>query len=696
MKKSPYRNEAIVTMLAGIALLLFFIFRSLGFAQEPIGPVTRVTTNELQGISNQLPAVSVVSMSVVGQQSGALYYYWVVAKYGMNVVTQDQPAGNAPQSAPALITNAPSPLSGANYVRVCWNPVPNASGYDVLRTATNLLPNGAANIGVALNTAGNCVNDQGGALQSYTLTTYDPAKNPLSLKWGRMDMPKITPPPQAAPPGQCRLFVNRTTNSYDAVDDTGASCFPTGGGAAVCTDLTQVTNLYVNFNTGNDTTGTGTSGNPWKTIQKAIDAGVPGIVCGRYVIHLQAATTYVGAVRLDGRIFAGGGGFADDQTGWPIVDNLPVPNNFSWVEIYGNPDETSKYIIQQHSSDTVSGVPVAVAGGNLTLTGVTIRLGSFGVHSTLGSFVNLASVKFENNYVGFMGTERSIIHIDNTWFVDGLGNESVLITNNNVGGVPFTGTDGWEMADKSLLTDFLSDGNNTNSGAIIRYTKGTGTVSIGCGEFKDAYMYFRGLVHCDTSGLVALSSNLIIYDYEFDGLVPGTGTAISLRDSQMPGEVVGSTYTVTNALRAVSMYGASFISPYPNIVSATTNFLGAGGDTQPVNVRSRDTFMSVANLIHTVTFSATPAFDMNTNGAIKKITLTADVTSSTITNPRPGEEVTFQICQDAGGAHSFAWPANVLGADAIGVVASKCNVQRFMWDTAASKWYAISAMVKDQ
>lgn len=537
--------------------------------------------------------------------------------------------------------------------------------------------------------------DAGGYASIYVNCTLSPLKvvaydQNLVLQWSEDGVAYPTCiQPQACPAGEFMIELLPDGKTFD--------CAAPPAPSSICTDLTQVTNLYVNYNTGNDTTGDGTSGLPWKTIQKAIDAGIPGIVCGRYIIHLQVATTYVGAVRLDGRIFAGGGGFADDALGYPIVNTTPTPNEYSWVEILGNTTNSSTYIIQEHAADTVGGYVITVAGGNLTLKGVTVRLGAFGVHATKGAFVNLAAVKFENNSVGVMGTEQSVIHIDNNVTVDDGGTENVLVTNNNVAAAPYTGVDAIEIADGSFLTDFLSDGNNTDTGAIIHYDKGTGTLSIACIEMKYASMYFRGTINCEVSGITALSSNLAVQTYNFDGLAPNTGTALSLRDSIMSGQVFGGgLYTITNASVAVRLQGAASVSPYPNIVSATTSFIAEGGDTIPPNMRSRDTFMSTAHLIDTVTFSATPAFNMNTNGSIKKITLTGDVTSSTITNQRPGESVTFVICQDGTGGHTFAWPANVRGEEAIGATLSTCSTQQFTYDQGATAWLAVAPMVKNQ
>lgn len=60
----------------------------------------------------------------------------------------------------------------------------------------------------------------------------------------------------------------------------------------------------------------------------------------------------------------------------------------------------------------------------------------------------------------------------------------------------------------------------------------------------------------------------------------------------------------------------------------------------------------------TVTFSATPTFDASAyNGW--KITLTGDVTSSTLSNELPGREIAWTIIQDPTGGHAFAWPPEV-------------------------------------
>jgi hypothetical protein len=82
-----------------------------------------------------------------------------------------------------------------------------------------------------------------------------------------------------------------------------------------------------------------------------------------------------------------------------------------------------------------------------------------------------------------------------------------------------------------------------------------------------------------------------------------------------------------------------------------------------------------------VAFSATPVFDLAAAPA-QSMTLTGDVTASTIANPGDGQTVSFLICQDATGGHSFTWPANVQGGMLVGMTAGKCSAQTFVSDGA--------------
>jgi hypothetical protein len=88
-----------------------------------------------------------------------------------------------------------------------------------------------------------------------------------------------------------------------------------------------------------------------------------------------------------------------------------------------------------------------------------------------------------------------------------------------------------------------------------------------------------------------------------------------------------------------------------------------------------------------VTFSATPTFNAALASTFK-ITLTGNVTSSTLTGMQSGQLLIFEITQDGTGNHSFVWPTTVLNPDPIDGVAQgagKRFTQLFRWDSTTSK-----------
>lgn len=83
----------------------------------------------------------------------------------------------------------------------------------------------------------------------------------------------------------------------------------------------------------------------------------------------------------------------------------------------------------------------------------------------------------------------------------------------------------------------------------------------------------------------------------------------------------------------------------------------------------------------TVTFSATPTFTCTTGANITfLLTLTGDVTSSTLAGCSAGQHITFRFCQDAGGNHTLVFPTNVYYAADIAAGARQCTTQEFVFD----------------
>lgn len=82
-----------------------------------------------------------------------------------------------------------------------------------------------------------------------------------------------------------------------------------------------------------------------------------------------------------------------------------------------------------------------------------------------------------------------------------------------------------------------------------------------------------------------------------------------------------------------------------------------------------------------VAFSATPNFNAAL-GSTFKITLTGNVTSSTLTGAVAGQIIIFEITEDGTGGRTFAWPTNVKNPQSIDTTAGAKNVQAFIYDGA--------------
>jgi hypothetical protein len=95
-----------------------------------------------------------------------------------------------------------------------------------------------------------------------------------------------------------------------------------------------------------------------------------------------------------------------------------------------------------------------------------------------------------------------------------------------------------------------------------------------------------------------------------------------------------------------------------------------------------------------VGFSATPVFNALLGNTFK-ITLTGNVTSSTLSGAVAGQLIIFEITQDGVGSHTFVWPANVLNPETIGATAGKRYTQTFRWDSTSSKAIPLTGMTEN-
>ena len=90
------------------------------------------------------------------------------------------------------------------------------------------------------------------------------------------------------------------------------------------------------------------------------------------------------------------------------------------------------------------------------------------------------------------------------------------------------------------------------------------------------------------------------------------------------------------------------------------------------------TTLTMLGLYQTVGFSTTPTFTGTGQISIFDITLTGNVTSSTLVAQQG--IIVFIIRQDATGLRTFTWPANVFGGSVIGSAANQITTESFACD----------------
>jgi len=176
--------------------------------------------------------------------------------------------------------------------------------------------------------------------------------------------------------------------------------------------------------------------------------------------------------------------------------------------------------------------------------------------------------------------------------------------------------------------------------------------------------FMAGALGTSTGGTAALF---------FD--VNGTGDLV---DFYSGGSVSGSAYTAGTKEASINATGGYTINGCASgtYVKADGTGCGTPSGTTGENV---------------VSFSSTPTF--STSYAANIITLTGNVTSSTLAAGSAGQPMTITICQNGTGSFTFAWPSNMHGTMTIGSTASKCNSQSFTYSVNQTAWIATSTGV---
>jgi len=200
-----------------------------------------------------------------------------------------------------------------------------------------------------------------------------------------------------------------------------------------------------------------------------------------------------------------------------------------------------------------------------------------------------------------------------------------------------------------------------------------------------AGVYYRVTVRDSSTGQEVLRYTQVSFtgaSFNFDTYAPiNLGTPAPLSGNAVTGNLsvsgnVSATGTVTASNIPASILQQVFDSGTGLTQRTALNCMA--GIKCADNAGTARTDVRLGTLA-TVAFSATPIFDASTASTFK-LTLTGNVTSSTLTNAVAGEPLAFEICQDATGGRTFVPPANVQGWLPIASAASACSLEVFYYD----------------
>jgi hypothetical protein len=199
-------------------------------------------------------------------------------------------------------------------------------------------------------------------------------------------------------------------------------------------------------------------------------------------------------------------------------------------------------------------------------------------------------------------------------------------------------------------------------------------------------IYYRVTVKDSSTGQEVLRYPLVSFTgatFNFDNYAPtNLAQGAPLSGTTVSGNLSGNgnatfTGTVTGSNIPSSIIQQIFSAGIGQTQRTGVNFFS--GITCADNAGTSRTDCRPGTL-NTVTFSATPTFDCSL-GSVQKLTLTGNVTSSSLANCQAGQWVAFEICQDATGGRTFANPAGLNQWSALPIAANACAVQQYSFDS---------------
>lgn len=212
-----------------------------------------------------------------------------------------------------------------------------------------------------------------------------------------------------------------------------------------------------------------------------------------------------------------------------------------------------------------------------------------------------------------------------------------------------------------LATYTDSTGTTPNSNPVILDSTGSAVIWLGPTTYKFT-AWTSGGVNC-ASGVQQWSTDQIPGDTVLNGTISGaTISGGTITGAAISGGTINGTAIANSTIDSTPI-----------------------GQTTPAS----GDFTSLACKLNSMTFSATPTFAAS-NFCYFTMTLTNNVTSSTITGGQPGQEITFDICQNGTGqtiggittGFTFAWPANYPNPPIVNPILNACTIVVAYYDGA--------------
>ncbi len=151
-------------------------------------------------------------------------------------------------------------------------------------------------------------------------------------------------------------------------------------------------------------------------------------------------------------------------------------------------------------------------------------------------------------------------------------------------------------------------------------------------------------------------------------------TSDTLRSGGAPTAAILPAATFNKFAYQQSVFIAAFAQMMANKGYALSDANYANLVTVLANVKTAAEFLSA---IVTVSYATSVTFDAATSAQFD-LTLTGNVSSSSLTNTTDGQLVALIISQDATGGRTFAWPTNVVSPGVICPLANSTSIQFFL------------------